>query len=79
MARRAAAPPAPAIRAVEALGEPLAPGQLTPVSEPGATPTRRARRPRTGIPLDVNHEAGAPDGFEVLSAAELDAISQADN
>ncbi|MFO1017198.1 MAG: hypothetical protein U1E03_06345 [Hyphomonadaceae bacterium] len=47
-----------------------------------AAPRREAqRRPRpapTGIPLDANGHL-ASDGFEVLSAAELDAISQARN
>lgn len=39
---------------------------------------RRARAARSGIPLDAageHHE----DGYEILSAAELDAISQARN
>ena len=41
-------------------------------------PARRARPAPTGIPLDANAHL-ASDGFEVLSAAELDAISQARN
>ena len=41
-------------------------------------PARRARQAPTGIPLDANAHL-ASDGFEVLSAAELDAISQARN
>lgn len=40
--------------------------------------SRRARPAPTGIPLDANGHL-ASDGFEVLSAAELDAISQARN
>jgi len=37
----------------------------------------RARRARRGVPLNAN--AGiAPEDFEILSAGELDAISQAD-
>jgi hypothetical protein len=40
---------------------------------PPPTPRRRAR---TGVRLDARVD-GQPDGYEVLSAAELDAISQA--
>jgi hypothetical protein len=40
---------------------------------PASAPHRRARN---GVPLDARID-GQPDGFEVLSAAELDAISQA--
>ena len=41
-------------------------------------PARRAHPAPTGIPLDASARL-ASDGFEVLSAAELDAISQARN
>jgi hypothetical protein len=40
---------------------------------PAPAPRRRAR---SGVPLDARVD-GQPDGYEVLSATELDAISQA--
>jgi hypothetical protein len=57
-------PPLP--EALEITGEPVAPPQ----------PSRTARRRNGGIPLDGQAEALGED-YEVLSAAELDAISQA--
>jgi len=39
-------------------------------------PRPRIRRRNRGIPLDAAANA-VPDGYEILSAAELDAISQA--
>lgn len=66
---------------------------LTPAAEPdlveidvavdlaGPPPARQRRARRaanSGIPLDANGEL-AEDGYEILSAAELDAISQARN
>jgi hypothetical protein len=40
-------------------------------------PPRRARRTATHVPLDAT-PVQEPDGFEVLSAGELETISQAD-
>ncbi len=40
------------------------------------TPARAAPRRRTGVPLDAG-AAVEPAGYEILSAAELDGISQA--
>jgi hypothetical protein len=51
---------------MEITDEPVAPPQ----------PNRTARRRNGGIPLDGRAEALGED-YEVLSAAELDAISQA--
>jgi len=39
-------------------------------------PPRRQRRQERGVPLDAAAN-NVPDGYEILSAAELDAISQA--
>jgi hypothetical protein len=60
-------PPLPALAEVNVLDD--LPGR------PAAAP-RATRRSRAGVPLDaaVNHQ---PDGYEILSAAELEAISQA--
>ncbi|MEZ6024025.1 MAG: hypothetical protein R3C16_11570 [Hyphomonadaceae bacterium] len=60
------APPAPQI--IDLAIEP-------PVIEATPDAARPARRNR-GVPLNVEPEAVEPDGYEVLSAAELDAISQ---
>lgn len=50
-------------------------GQAAPVEAAERQPTRPRRR---GVPLDVQPAAPSED-FEILSAAELDAISQARN
>lgn len=69
---------------------PVAPAQIEPpvpppsiaapdlaVSAPAPAPApRRARRVATHVPLDAS-PAQEPDGFEVLSAGELETISQA--
>ena len=68
---QAAAPPEQPAAAVEA------PNLSIDLAAP-RRPARRARQAPTGIPLDANAHL-ASDGFEVLSAAELDAISQARN
>jgi hypothetical protein len=76
------APPAlkaPA-RSTQALPQ-LAPanGLATAASAEAAaamTENRRAARPRSSVPLDAT-PASAGEDYEVLSAAELDAISQA--
>jgi hypothetical protein len=76
-------PPAPA--GLERL-EAVAPAPVLPAAAetpeldaaaelPARAPQRRPRRAR-GIPLNAAAEAPA-DGYEVLSAAELDGISQA--
>lgn len=57
------------------------PSNILPEVEPSAdlsepTPPRPPRRARLGIPLDAAVTA-QPDGYEILSAAELEAISQA--
>jgi len=52
----------------------LAPEEAAPVASAPA-PRARARR---SVPLDVAPQVAEPDGYEVLSAAELDAISQDD-
>jgi hypothetical protein len=51
-------------------------GQAAPVQAAERQPSPRPRR--RGVPLDVQLAAPSED-FEILSAAELDAISQARN
>lgn len=55
------------------------PAEIPETVEHTTEPQRQAqrpRRPRRGVALDAHVEGGEAD-FEVLSAAELDAISQA--
>ncbi|WP_395645397.1 hypothetical protein [Terricaulis sp.] len=63
----------------------IAPPHAAPehaIAPPAAalTPPARPARPhapeRTGVPLDAPHATAAAEEFDVLSAAELDAISQ---
>jgi len=77
---RPAAPPSPPQIAMPAL--PTVPAELVTVDAaadllgaPAPRPTRAAPR-RTGIPLNADASLRS-DGYEILSAAELDAISQA--
>lgn len=51
--------------------------KVVPLAEPAPVePARTMRRPRPPVSRDAAPER-VPDGFEVLSPAELDAISQA--
>jgi hypothetical protein len=80
------APPPPQVEIVEA---PAPPPKLPPPAEvaklalraelagPAAAPPS-PRRARRGVPLDAN-TASAGEDFEILSATELEAISQARN
>jgi hypothetical protein len=80
--RPAVAPPPPQTQQLAAPAAPSAPAELIAVDAAadlmGApTPrTPRAAPRRTGIPLNAD-AALQTDGYEILSAAELDGISQA--
>jgi hypothetical protein len=78
-------PPAPAAPVVASAPQaPVAEPQLQEIdvaldlAGPPPAQQRRERRVRSGIPLDAAGVSQA-DGYEILSAAELDAISQARN
>ncbi len=77
---RSPAPPAADFAEAPALAKPppAAPTKVVRRAAPEVTPARahRPRRARPGVPLDARPERPTED-FEILSAAELDAISQA--
>jgi hypothetical protein len=51
---------------------------LVAETDPSIAPAPRPRRARRGVPLDA-HPGAQGEDFEILSAGELDAISQAGN
>lgn len=77
--RRPTAQPASVPQLAQPAPQPAAAPE-TPIVEAGAAdaPPQRTRRSarRAGVPLDANANAESP-GYEILTAAELDGISQA--
>jgi hypothetical protein len=81
--------PAPTPPVVEVAEAPAPPPKLPPPPDitktvlaadagPSVAEGARPRRARRGVPLDA-HTGDAGEDFEILSAGELDAISQARN
>jgi hypothetical protein len=66
---QAATPPAPSLVELDVTAD------LTGAPTPRSAPRRGARR-HSGVPLDASVTA-EPAGYEILSTAELDGISQA--
>jgi hypothetical protein len=75
---RRAPPPLPSKVAEQRTGPVLPPPstEVLLITGHAATQASRPRRARRGVPLDA-HPGGAGEDFEVLSAGELEAISQA--
>jgi hypothetical protein len=74
-------PPLPSKVAEQGTGPVLPPPAVTTETlliTAGEAQPSRPRRTRRGVPLDA-HPGDAGEDFEVLSAGELDAISQARN
>jgi hypothetical protein len=68
-----AEPDAPVDEHTLTIAAPVMTPEAAPPVEPPPMPRARVRR---SIPLDATPAVVEPDGYEVLSATELDAISQ---